>query len=77
MTWELRLTAREARRVGLGSRAVVVGRATSRLRAAGDGTVAIKLTPRAARALRRARQVTFTLRARGGVTATRTIKVRR
>ena len=77
VTWELRLTAREARRVRLGSRAVVVGRATSRLRAAGDGTVAIKLTPRAARALRRARQVTFTLRARGGVTATRTIKVRR
>jgi hypothetical protein len=50
----LTLSARDARRVGLGSgrSAVTIGRATSRLGSAGSGTLTVGLTKRAKRALR-------------------------
>ena len=43
------------------ARAVVIGRATGRLAAPGKTTIAIKLTKKAAKALKRARRVTATL----------------
>jgi secreted trypsin-like serine protease len=50
----LTLSARDAKRVGLGSgrRAVTIGRGTSRLASAGSGTLTVGLTKRARRALR-------------------------
>jgi hypothetical protein len=50
----LTLSARDARRIGLGSgrAAVTIGRGTSRLASAGSGTLTVSLTKRAKRALR-------------------------
>jgi hypothetical protein len=59
----LMLSARDARRVGLGSgrAAVTIGRGSSRLASAGSGTLTVGLTKRAKRALRKRSRATIRL----------------
>jgi hypothetical protein len=63
ITGRLTLSARDARRAGLGSgrAAVTIGHGSSRLAAAGSGTLSVSLTPRAKRALRNRSRATIRL----------------
>jgi hypothetical protein len=84
VTGRLTLKASVARRYGLtrGTKAVTIGRASARRTTAGAGTLTVRLTARARRALRRAPRLSVVLRAElvaGGERrpATRTVAVRR
>ena len=63
MSGRLTLGPVAARRFGLGDagRSVTIGRATKRLAAAGDGTLRLKLTARAKRALRNRARATISV----------------
>ena len=74
----LELTAKEARRVGLGRKALVVGRATTP-RAATAGSARIKLNAAARKRFKRVRKVQLTLVtiSAGQVTARQQVQLRR
>jgi hypothetical protein len=76
--WRLELAAKEARRVGLGRKALVVGRATAP-RAATAGSARIKLSAAARRRFKRVRKVQLTLVTVSGgkVTARQQVQLRR
>jgi secreted trypsin-like serine protease len=63
ITGRLTLSARDAKRAGLGSgrAAVTIGRGSNRLAAAGSGTLTVSLTSRAKRALRNRSRATIRL----------------